>query len=287
MMTRRGMAVVMAMAMGLVGGGLAMGQVAAVASGGTAARSVQQRPRSARNAWISILPELLVKDQPLGAVIDAMRASGGTTIQVDWKSLEGVGVTKDTKISLALTEVEFGEALGLVMDETHPTAKVLTYVDMNMIQITTQAVADTKLITRSYDVRDLTGINVGQVLPSRGNGIGANNYGSGTTNQAQTIGGGTGGTTFGTQQQGQQTGVGRTGTQQQNGGQTTGQVIQAAQTQAGTDLVNLVKTTIRPDIWSDGKGGGGPATITYFSGRLVVSAPIYVQEQIGGTVAGH
>lgn len=49
----------------------------------------------------------------------------------------------------------------------------------------------------------------------------------------------------------------------------------------GQELVDLIKTVIRPNIWTD---NGGAATIRYFNGKLIVNAPVSVQEAIGGPV---
>jgi hypothetical protein len=51
--------------------------------------------------------------------------------------------------------------------------------------------------------------------------------------------------------------------------------------QKGQELVDLIKSVIRPNIWTD---NGGNATIKYFNGKLIVTAPVSVQEAIGGPV---
>jgi hypothetical protein len=50
----------------------------------------------------------------------------------------------------------------------------------------------------------------------------------------------------------------------------------------GQDLVALVRDVVRPTIW---KENGGTASIRYFSGKLIVSAPASVHEAIGGPLA--
>jgi hypothetical protein len=46
-------------------------------------------------------------------------------------------------------------------------------------------------------------------------------------------------------------------------------------------LVKLIMDTIRPEIW---KENGGNSTIRFFQGNLIVTAPLSVQEAIGGPV---
>ena len=49
--------------------------------------------------------------------------------------------------------------------------------------------------------------------------------------------------------------------------------------QRAQDLVDLIINPVRPDIW---KENGGPASIRYFNGNLIISAPRSVHEAIGG-----
>ena len=49
--------------------------------------------------------------------------------------------------------------------------------------------------------------------------------------------------------------------------------------QRAQDLVDLIEAIIDPDIWKD---AGGTASIRYFNGMLVITAPRSVQEAIGG-----
>jgi hypothetical protein len=45
------------------------------------------------------------------------------------------------------------------------------------------------------------------------------------------------------------------------------------------DLVDLIMDVIEPDIWRE---NGGPASIRYFNGSLIVTAPRHIHEMIGG-----
>ena len=47
----------------------------------------------------------------------------------------------------------------------------------------------------------------------------------------------------------------------------------------GDELVTLITETVRPEIWAV---NGGTATIRYFRGSLVVTAPRSVHEALGG-----
>ena len=41
----------------------------------------------------------------------------------------------------------------------------------------------------------------------------------------------------------------------------------------------MIRETIRPDVWRE---AGGPASIRYYNGNLIVTAPRSVQEALGG-----
>jgi hypothetical protein len=47
------------------------------------------------------------------------------------------------------------------------------------------------------------------------------------------------------------------------------------------ELVDLIRETVVPSIWVE---NGGKATIRFFSGNLIVTAPRSVHEAIGGPV---
>jgi hypothetical protein len=48
--------------------------------------------------------------------------------------------------------------------------------------------------------------------------------------------------------------------------------------QRAQKLVDLIEASVRPDIWSE---KGGPASIKYFDGRLIITAPQVVLDAIG------
>ena len=54
--------------------------------------------------------------------------------------------------------------------------------------------------------------------------------------------------------------------------------VQPSVDQKAKELIDLIKASIRPEMWSP----SGPATIAYINGYLVVSAPESAQAMIGG-----
>jgi hypothetical protein len=54
----------------------------------------------------------------------------------------------------------------------------------------------------------------------------------------------------------------------------------ASKAQRADDLVKLIRDTVRPDVWRE---NGGVASIRYFNGHLIVTAPRSVHEAISST----
>ena len=110
---------------------------------------------NSRVALSQTVRELKVDGVTLGRAIDYLRDVSGTNIVVNWKVLEGVGVAKDTVISLQVRDLTLRKMLQLVLDQASPNAELVTSVDSNVINITTQEDADKQVITKVYIVDDL------------------------------------------------------------------------------------------------------------------------------------
>jgi hypothetical protein len=204
------------------------------------------------------LPEAKLTNVTLADAIDFLRDIGGANIIVDWKALDALNVGKETPINLNLHSVRLAKVLSLVLSEAAPGDLLTFYVDQNVIQITSRAEADKKLIVIVYNVEDLLAQQepfeplqlADTFLSQSGPQV---QGGSGTASSSSpTIYSGTAGTST-----------------------TISKEDEAAK------LIKLIETIIRPDIWKD---NGGVANIEYFNGNLIVSAPRSVQEAIGGPI---
>lgn len=215
-----------------------------------------------RQALGQTIHELKVDGTSLERVINFLRDSSGTNIVVDWKVLEGVGVTKDTPISIQVKELPMQKMLQLVLDQASPNTHLVFNIDSNVLQVTTQDEADKNMITKVYIVDDL--VMVANMIPAPQ--LNLQNVGSNTGTVSGSGGGGFGGSAGGG-------GIfNQTGSQAQN---------KQTQDQKGQELVDLVTSVIRPNIWST---NGGTASIKYFAGKLIVTAPASVHEALGGPV---
>ena len=198
--------------------------------------------------------------------LDFVQDLSGANFHVNWSALQAAGVTKDAVIDLHLRGVPLRKALNLILSEAAAGNAVLTYyVDDNVIEITTLELADKVMVTRVYpvddllmDIPDFTDAPKFDLTQQQGNSSGTQIGGSG---------GGGGGSSSSSL-------FGGSG----SGGDSAPTVSRAQKAQ---ELVDLITSIVRPEIWTT---NGGPASIRFFNGSLIVTAPRSVQEAIDGPV---
>jgi hypothetical protein len=168
-----------------------------------------------------------------------------------------LNVTRDMPTSLSLRDVTARRALKALLDETGVGEHLTYYVDEGVIEVTTREIADNKLLTRVYPVEDLV--------------VEVPNFAGPTFNlqsQSNTASGAGGG------------GGGGGGGQLFQGGENGNQALeQTTKGQRADSLVKLITETVRPEVWRE---NGGTASVRYYNGHLIVTAPRSVHEQLGG-----
>ena len=201
------------------------------------------------------LSELRFNGTALSDCIDYLSDASGASIVVNWRALDAAKVAKDTPITLRLNSVvSLRTALKLVLQDAGGVSPLTYYVDDGIIQITTQDEEDKQLITRTYPIQDL--LFQPQDYTSAPNLDITQN-----SNQGSGSGGGGGGQSlFG--------GAGGGGSQNSNN-------MTQTRDQKAADIIKMITTTIRPEIWKD---NGGPASISFYRDHLVVTAPRSVHE---------
>jgi hypothetical protein len=230
----------------------------------------------ARAALARSLPDAKFTNVPLSDALEFLRDVSGANIVVDWKSLEAVNVGKDTQINVNVKWVKLSKVLSLVLNEAGPGGTLTYFLDDNVIEITTVATADKKLITVVYYVDDILEmntpfdptINIGGGSMTNGNSstVGQGTTGLGVNGGSSNSGSGGGGGLFGNNN---------------NSSTSNGATAAADKLQRSKDLVTMIQKLIRPEVWKD---NGGTSAIEYFNGNLIVTAPRSVQEAIGGPV---
>lgn len=230
---------------------------------------------NARGALNRTLPEIKFNNIPLKDCIDFVRDVSGANIHVNWKAIEAAGVTPDTPINMRLRSVSLRKVLNLLLSESAGGQPTLTYyVDQGVIEITTRELSDKQLITIVYDVRDLL-MDVpdfeGGDIGGMGNIGGTSGTGTGGTSG---VGGGGGGGGWGGGMGGGGMGGGGGGA----GGAGAAKTVDKAK--LGQQLVDMIQELIQPSVWDK---NGGPASIKFFNGNLIVTAPRSVHEAICST----
>jgi general secretion pathway protein D len=188
---------------------------------------------------------------------------------VNWKAVETAGVTKDTPINIHLAGITLRKALDMVLNDASGGDAITYYIDQGVIEITTREIADRAMVTRVYPVDDLL-MEIPDFTDAPTFSLDASQQGQGGGGGGQALGQGGGG--------GQ---IQVTNTVFQNANQQGQNGRNQGKTKAerAQDLVDLIQAIIFPDIW---KENGGIASIRYFNGMLVVTAPRSVQDAIGG-----
>lgn len=210
------------------------------------------RPSLALNR---VLPEVRFEGVPLGDAIEFLRDVSGANLHVNWRALEAAAVSKDTAITLRLRRVPMRKVLKTMLNEAAPGVLAF-YVEDNVIHVTTRELADEQMITRVFDVRDLL-VDVPDFTGPDFNLAGGNgNSGGGFGNSGGGFGGGSGsGGLFGNSG----------GNNSNNDNETT-----VTRAERAEQLIDLITSTIRPEIW---QVNGGKASIRYFNGNLIITAP--------------
>ena len=253
--------VILAAVVSLGGAGLVCADDAA----NSGAQTYQISAMSARAALATKVPELNVDGVALKKVLDYLRDMTNCNLVVNWAVLEGANVTKDAPITLSVHDLSMRKLLRLVLDQASPQTPLTWSVDSNVITVTTAAEADKVLITRVYVVDDLVMPDNRVVQPPTMN--------LQNVTQSGTTGGSAGTTGSGALGSGGGSGIFNPSTAE------TATKEETTQTK-GEDLVKLIESVIRSDIWRD---NGGNCSIKYFSGKLIITAPDSVHEMIGGT----
>jgi type II secretory pathway component GspD/PulD (secretin) len=206
---------------------------------------VDAKPPTRPGAMQQSLSSVEFASVPFRDVVDYIRDTTQLNIHVDWPALELAGVDPNQAVSLRLRNVQAGKVLDLALRQVG--GGQLTWVfDENILYITTREQADRKLVTRVYPVQDL----LVEVPDFKGPSLSLNN----TTRSGE--GGG--------------------GASMIASGSSSSRDDSTMQ-ERGEELVEVIIALVRPEIWQQ---NGGSASIRYFNGNLVITAPLSVHRQI-------
>jgi len=203
------------------------------------------QPASRPSRAPAVLPGLELSEMPLWDVIEFLRQQTKLNIHVNWRSLQQVGIDRDTPVTLKVSGVSPAKVLDLITDEISGARgkfdRVWWVRDGGVIRIATGAALNTELRIRIYDVADLLMPVPQFAAPPLGLG--------------------------GTSSSSSSTGDVSTGAVFSAAGRTTGGNGRTLRQDVQQNLIETIKSTADPDMWQPiGKG-----TIKIIRGRMVIS----------------
>ena len=158
-------------------------------------------------------------------------------------------------VNLRLRSVPLKTVLRLILNEAGGGTALTYYVADGVIEITTRELADKELVTRVYPIDDLL-LDFPDPVPPEFN----------IQSTAQTSGRGGGGGSSG---QGIVSSAGNTNDTQNRAGPK----------DRAEELIQIIIDSIQPEVW---KVNGGLASIHFFKGSLIVTAPRSVHQALAG-----
>jgi hypothetical protein len=233
-----------------------------------------------RTSLNRVMPAIDFRGIPLKDAIDFLRDVSAANIHVNWRALEAAGIAQDTTINVKLRQVSLRKVLTLVLSEAAAGNTALTfYVDDGVVEITTKEIADGVMYTKVYDVQDLLFEPPVFDQPPDFNLANESNAGTGRRGGGGGGGGRSGG--GGRGMSGGGGGYGGGGGLFGGGGGGGGTAQPKDKDEKAKELIELIESVVTPDVWVT---NGGKASIRYFNGNLIITAPRSVHEQIGGPI---
>jgi hypothetical protein len=211
----------------------------------------------AKRALATRMPEMKLNNVRLEDAFVALQDASGANIHVNWRALETVNVTRETPVTLRMRPLPLRKLLQYTLTEADGAGLITFYAEDGVIEVTTKDLADQRLITKVYPVEDLL-LTIPDFTDAPDFQL--------QTSQTAGRGGGGGG--------GGQSLIGSGASQEQED-------PAANKNARGQELVQLIMETVEPDVWRE---NGGTASIRFFRGRLIITAPRSVHEKIGGAV---
>ena len=210
-----------------------------------------------------------LKDIPGKLALEIWSNQTNVPLVVNWKSLEAQGIDPTTPINLTLGKVPAEVVLNLIIQQMHPDPiandRLLLDVQQWYVRVMTKEDALRRSTTKLYFIGDLL-----MDIPNFDNapGFDLNDALSNTSS------GGSGqGTTGGNRGGGGDRGLFDTDDDDRD-------EPRLSKEEKAERIADMIRNTIEPDIWR--ANGGEYGSVRYFRGMLVVKAPEFVHEQIGG-----
>mgnify|MGYP002777649612 CR=1 FL=1 len=184
-------------------------------------------------------------ETPLERAVDWVAKSGNIKMDVDWPSLEKIGINKDTPVTVNLSTIRLDQLLDLIVSKVSPdpTSAAAWEVQDGILRVASAEAINTNRLMVIYDIRDLlVEVRDYSEVPQF------------DLNSALQAGSGTGGGGGSTSP------IQSTTTQQQ-----TGRTVE----ERTDELVRLITEQIDPDNWRE--NGGAVGFVSRFKGNLLIT----------------
>jgi hypothetical protein len=214
---------------------------------------------SAATALHAKISEVRFDNAPLRDCFDWLRDTLGTNLYVDWGALEALGVDPNKGVTINVRWVTVPSLLRLLLQETGQSELLTYYVSGNVLTVTTKEKADEQLFTRVYPIEDLM-LRPRKITGSRMD-MGDSGSRSGSS-RSSSYSGSSRNSIFGERDRDYDD-------------------DEESEKARGQEVVDMVKQLTPAEIWEE---AGGRAKITYFRGKLILTAPRSVHELIGGPI---
>jgi len=209
------------------------------------------------------LKEIAADQQGFEKVINFLRDTTGTNIFVNWPALQGVGVDRNTPVSVNLHEIPFRKVLQTILSEAGGGSNSqLSYtIDDGVLTISTiEDLNSVKYqVVRVFDIRDM--------LVQPDTNIKPPSFNLQDITQGGTTQGGSGGGTSSNSNQ-------SLFNQTDNGATTPSK----SPDDIAKDIIEVIKTTVAHDTWTD--AGGTIGTIKPLNGQLIINQTVDNQNAV-------
>lgn len=204
------------------------------------------------------------KDIPGKLALEIWSNQTNIPLVISWKSLEAQGIDPNAPINLTLGRVPAEQVLKLIIQQLHPEPlgndRLLLDIQQWFVRVITKEDALRRSTTKLYFIGDLLmDIPHFDNAPRMDLDSALSNTSSGGSNGN---GGNQGNNNFFTDDQNDQ------------------KEERLSKQEKAERIADMIRNTIEPDIWR--ANGGEYGSVRYYRGMLVVKAPDFVHEQIGG-----
>ena len=217
-----------------------------------------------------------MQEMPAQEAAQWISDTAGFNLQIDWSRLEQEGFDPQQPITIQAQNISAARLLSLFGQQLSVGEPMIWEANNWYVELMSKEMANERAVVKVYPIGDLL-----QEIPDFSDvAPRLNLQQQNSSNQELSLRSGGRGGGQGGQGGGQQGPFGGGGQGNQGRGQQGQQQQQQNREERAQELVDLIQETIEPDIWRE--NGGTVGSIRYYNDSLIIRAPLYVHQQIGG-----